>query len=801
MKRSLFFCTLSFLIGIYLSGFYPDVIFVAPLLGLACFLLILSAFGKCRPVYAALLLFFLLGAITYSVKSNPVHNPLSPYMNEYVTVTAEVTSDLSQSETSGSISFTARVRELSFLRNEIELCENVRFFLPKGEPVPTFGKRFRALCLLEEPDDAENSGGFDYALYLKSKDISCVARIEKGTYEDLGEFPLSFSEKLLKLNRRCGVGIDAIFKYGAQDAAAFVKALSMGNTLTMTEDMKEALSRSGLSHATSVSGMHVTILISAIYMLLSLMRQNRHRKIYIVVIVLIVLLFTLFTGSSPAVVRSAIMGILMTSAYLFRRRADGLTSLGAAAVVICLLNPFAAFDVGFILSFGATLGILLFTRPMEKPLLKLFHLPETKGNFWQQTARGVVTLLCATTSAQLLVVPISASVFGYVSLWSFVTNLLASPSMSVLLIGGLALGFLSLLHPYLMIPVAIFVYPFAKLFSWIVSFFGNLENGLLAVPSFGVFAYYLFALGIYGFYQLLKKRYQRTAVSLIACFLLLFLSLAHNAANPLAIVSFINVGQGDCTLMELPDGTTLLIDGGGAISYDEETSPYDVGREVVLPYLNRLGIGRLDYMIASHPHADHIDGLDNLLEEIPVGTLLVPVGFDKEELGRKLIAKAQERGTQVLNLEAGDCYDFSDLCRMEVHMPTAVWLNGLKDVNDSSMVFSLFYGENQMLFMGDLTESGEKYLLQTMPETDADILKVGHHGSAYSSSKAFLLWAKPDYAFIPCGENNYGHPALPTLSRLREQETITYRADWDKDVRFYLNEETIISIQTGGEKP
>lgn len=515
LKRSVFFCMLAFLAGVYAAYFIPNAICVAPLLFAALFLLVLACFQKCPLSYFFILVFFLTGAIYFSQVDRPERNPLYPYLDEYVTVTADVISDAEKNETTGDMTFTARVRQLSFLKEEISLKENVRMSLPAGEPVPKFGESFQAICRLSLPEDFSDDDGFDYALYLKSKKISFLGDIERGSCKEAGTFSLSLTERLYVINRSCGKSISALLP---KDAADLVKAVSLGDTTAMSDELQQSLAFSGLSHMTAVSGMHVTILISVLYMLPSILKRNKHK--YILPIVSLILLFMLFTGASPSVVRAAIMSIVSLVAVFFCRRADGITSLGVAAGLIVAINPFSAFNIGFMLSFGATMGILLFAKPLEERVLTLFRLTNCE-NPVLRILSSIFSLLCVSFSAQILILPIVSRVFGYTSLWGFITNLLTAVLLPFILVAGLFIGFLGLLHPWLAWPVAGFVYPFAKVFLAIASGFGRLEFGVVKISALGPFGFYVYSLVLYGFYQLLKRRYRKMSVSLLSVLMLL----------------------------------------------------------------------------------------------------------------------------------------------------------------------------------------------------------------------------------------------------------------------------------------
>lgn len=790
MKRTLFFCMSALLAGIYTAHFIPELISVLFLGSLSFFLLVISLFKRETVPYLAVVLCFLFGALYLQSVARVEKRPLYGYVNEYVTVTGDVIEEVEIND-KGSATIVAEILHLSFLQDEVNIKEKVRLWIPAGEKMPAFGERFSAVCLLSIPNSKGNSSGFDYRLYLQSKEIFFSGEVEPGTMNVTGRFTLSPTQWIYQLNRCCSRTISRILP---EEAAAVLSAVALGDKTTMPDELYEHLQTSGLSHMTAVSGMHVTTFLTTVYVLLSLLKRNKYKFLF--PICGIILLFMLFTGASPSVVRASLMSVLALVSYLFYRKEDSLTSLGFSAGVIALYNPFSVFDTGFILSFGATLGILLFAKPMTERMLSLFRLKGKKG-FWAKSVIGVVTTFCVTLSVQLFLIPIVSTLHGDVSIWCFVTNMLAAPILPFLLVCGLLIGFLGLIHPWVAHPVTWFTYPFIKIFLLIVHSFGKLTFGVITLGSFGLFGMYVYVVGLTSFHRLLYKKYLQTALISISCLLLLVCGLFVFIAFPRAQVSFINVGQGDSTLVKLPKNVTMLVDGGGA-AYETD---YDVGEEVVLPYLQKEGVRKLGYVVATHPHQDHIGGLFAVLEEMPVENLLVPIGFDKEPLGKALLQKAKEKGTQVRYLASGDEVKFYDDVCIKVLMPSEKWLLKAENDNDHSLVFQLCYGENSVLFMGDLEKAGEEWLMKTSSLEQVAVLKVGHHGSASATGEALLQKTRPRYAYISCGKNSFGHPSGEVLGRFSHSGTIVFRADEDLDVTFIFNKKEIQSIQKGGKTP
>lgn len=790
-KRRLFFCVVALLAGIYTAYFVPDAISVAPLFFCLLIFFVSLFFTKRGRFPFFLVLFFLLGAFRMHFANAIERQTLYPYLEEYVTIYADAIEEPVLDEEDGCYTVIARVRSISFLDKEEKLAETVRLTVKQGEPVPRFGESFTAICKFSLPKEAMNSGGFNFARHLRAENIYFGGMVESGTVCILGNFSLSLTERLYQINRACS---EVISEQLPQDAAAVLQAMTLGDQRHMSEELRDKLQRSGLSHVTAVSGMHVTILVSFLYVLFAVFERNKYKYIWLTGGV--ILAFMLFTGAGPSVVRAAVLGLLTLLSYLLFRRPDPLTSLSVAAGMLVLYNPFIAFYNGFTLSFVATLGIFLFAGPVYRALFCLFRL-EGKTGWVYRFYKGILSILSATFSAQLALVPVASWTLGNISLWSFITTLLIAPLTPVLLVCGLLIGFLGLLHPVLAVLPAGFSYPFIKLFLWIVYGFGNLRMGLIPLKAFSTFGLFLYILALITLSFLLRRKWRQGLVAAVplwalCCFWLVFTNLSGETAT----ISFINVGQGDCTLLELPQDVDILLDGGGMPDY---RGSYDIGKQVVLPYLQKAGVRDLEYMIASHPHEDHIRGLDSLLSYISVETLLVPPAFDRTGAGRALLEKAAEQGVEIRVFEAGDSVSFSENCELLALMPEADWAETAENENDASLVVFFRFYDTTALFTGDIeSEAEEKLVQQALPGKNAQLVKAAHHGSNSSTSEMFLQWAKPQFVYIPCGKNSFGHPHQAVLERLKAHGVTVYRADEDKDVTFVLDEEGIQAIRKGG---
>lgn len=278
-------------------------------------------------------------------------------------------------------------------------------------------------------------------------------------------------------------------------------------------------------------------------------------------------------------------------------------------------------------------------------------------------------------------------------------------------------------------------------------------------------------------------------LSLCACSLPVSLPDGNSAPEPVAAdggamqVTFLDVGQGDCELIVLPDGKTILIDAGESKSADD-----------IISFLEEQGISRLDYVIATHPHADHIGGMQEVIEAFDVGEIYMPRVEHDTKTYENLLLAVQEKGLRVHTAKDGVSLMEEGGVSAQFVAPCA---DRYKDLNNYSAVLRLTYGDVSFLFMGDAEQESEE---QITAEVSADIIKLGHHGSSTSSSQAFLEAVSPAVAVISCGEgNSYGHPHEETLQTLDRLGIESYRTDQDGTVTV-TTDGTAYSIETAKSK-
>jgi len=242
------------------------------------------------------------------------------------------------------------------------------------------------------------------------------------------------------------------------------------------------------------------------------------------------------------------------------------------------------------------------------------------------------------------------------------------------------------------------------------------------------------------------------------------------STDRLLTISYIDVGQGDSILIQTPSGKNMLIDAGESFA-----------EQAIASYLQSRGVQKIDVLVATHPHADHIGGMEYIVKNFEIGDIYMPKVTTTTKTYEDLLMAIQQKGLSIHSAKAGASINIDDTLAVNILAPVGTKYDNL---NDYSVVIKMTYQKNSFLFMGDASEVSEVEILESkIEDVDSDVLKIGHHGSATSSSKKFLQAVTPKYAVISVGEgNSYGHPTQATLDRLKAIGATIYRTDKDGTV-------------------
>ena len=571
----------------------------------------------------------------------------------------------------------------------------------------------------------------------------------------------------------------ALRRAAPADAAPFLTAILTGDRSDMPYGMQQDLRTAGLSHVIAVSGMHVSVLMGALYLLF-----GRGGRLSAVLGIPILLFFALMTGLSASVLRATLMLSLFLLAPLLHRERDTLTLLAAAALLILLQNPWAVTDVSFQLSFLAMTGLLLFTGPLYRYFLETnpwkamaawrgpgigpIRLRNALLRLWGALVRGLLAGICCSLGALALTLPLTAYLYGTVSTYTLAANLLALWAIPLCFVGGLVTAFAAL--AYLPLGRAagwLTAWP-VRLILWISRRLSALPMASLPVSSLYTKLFLAFACGTLLLVLLLRERRYGKPLLCIAAGLAaaaLFVRLDSDVRR--FTVTVLDVGQGQCVCLRTED-FSAVIDCGG--------SDGDAAGAKAARYLRNAGVSTLDALILTHYDKDHVGGVGELFRQIDIGTVyLEDVPFEtavREEIERT----AASYGTAVAYVTADRQLTVSE-GSLTIFAPVTD-----ADENAASLAVLFEADDFTMLVTGDMDQYAETRLLAAHTLPTLSLLVVGHHGSENSTGLLLLRELRPETAVISVGKNNYGHPSRGVLRRLQAYDAAIYRTDLNGDL-------------------
>lgn len=614
---------------------------------------------------------------------------------------------------------------------------------------------------IQKPQGIRNPGGFDYAFYLKTQRISATVYADGNNVERI---ETRQGNAVIDFGYRCREFIiEKLKAMLPEQTAGVLSGILLGHKELLTSEEKEAFRNAGLSHFMAVSGAHVAFFLFPIALILN--QIGIQRRWMHVLLILFLFFFVLITGFVPSVLRASLMTSIFLFARVLKRESDAWNAISFALVVLLLFNPFYLFQIGFLLSFSATISIL-FLFPRLKRWLQKYPLP----TYLQD-------LIAVTLSAQIGVFPWMVIFFHQVQWASLFSNLFIFPLIGVIHFLGTAFVLVVSVFPNQGEIIASLLHLLTSFVLLVTKWFSEID-GFVLKTSNSIFLKLGILWFVIGSLKKCQRRYRFVWASslLIIFFGIWFWRILFAPVE----VLFFDVGQGDSTLIQTPAGRTILIDGGG---YTGKKSS-DMGERVLIPYLEYRGITKIDYVVSTHQDADHIAGLVPVLEKYDVSYFLYP----KLTSGYALVEGLQKKGVITKALQEGDSVHIDKTLFFDVYNPKGLLedtnmnenvQNTIKqDDNDHSLVLKLDVKGWQFLFSADISKEIEERLLLDYPNLNIDVLKVAHHGSATSSSEVFLKSLRPKISVIQVGANNrYGHPDQEVLQRLRQYSDRVYRTD------------------------
>lgn len=546
-----------------------------------------------------------------------------------------------------------------------------------------------------------------------------------------------------------------------EERTGLLMGLVIGDDRFTGEEIREDFRASGLSHLTAVSGANLAVVLAALVAVLTALRTPRRVQIFCGLAVII--LFAAITRWEPSVLRASVMATLALAAFLFGRIPNPLHALGLAFAGLLAYDPMMLWSIGFQLSFAATAGILVLRKPL---LRRMSSLPALVA---EPVAIGV--------AAQVAVFPLIAVHFDRISIAAVPANLAAVGLVPPVTILGLTAGVVAMFSTWLAGPLVWWAGHFVAALAWIARVFGRSEAAEIPVPNFGVaqaLASYLLIAAMW----LLLAGYPRPArwPAAVAAVLIsgaaVLPALGHGPPEEGLRVTVFDVGAGDAALIESSQGARILIDGG--------PDPVQVAAT-----LRRWGYERLDLVVATHLHADHVAGLEAVMEKMEVGAAVHPgvsvphvdwigAADDWEAIGDGHVLRLGDLELQVL----GPSRDLRDAVASAVQIDP----DDGTALNDASVVIRVNWGRQCLLFPADVEEQGQQDLLDRRREDlQCSVLQAPHHGSGRLLPD-FVEAVSPRWVTVSVGPNRHGHPTDKALDMFESAGARVLRTDRRGDV-------------------
>ncbi|KZZ85996.1 DNA internalization-related competence protein ComEC/Rec2 [Bacillus sp. SJS] len=624
--------------------------------------------------------------------------------------------------------------------------------------------------MLEPPLNSTIPNGFNYKEYLEAQSIHWIL-----SSSSISNCMTGSSPEAALLNWR-SEGLMLILRYFSPESAGIVQALIFGEREWINQDTEKAYQRIGLTHLLAISGMQVALIAAAGRFML--MRMGLSRETSALLLFILLPSYLILAGGSPSVVRAVLAAELYFLFLLLKWPIHPLNLLSLLFLLWLASSPLNLFLAGFQLTFIISFCILL-----------------SAAIFNTFSGRIHVQNLFLTFLSMISTMPLILSSFWEMSLLSLIVNFFYVPYYSFIL---MPLSLISFFMACMKIPFWQGGIRIADLvIDWtnrITEFIAAADPFLLNMGKPSSFLILCYTAGVIYCFWSMEKGIKKTigAISLLAGLLIIDFILPY--IDPNGSVTFLDVGQGDCVVIELPyNKGTYLIDTGGKIVFQEEDAEWRHQREkkrlsdyTLLPYLSSKGISRIDTVFLSHADQDHTGEYLNILNNITIGELIVPGGFVRDQTDRILIEKTVQKGIAVKTARGQQVIKKAGI-NFQVLWP----LKWSESKNEDSLVLRFSLGGKRWLLTGDLEKEGEAFMLKTDQQMNIDVLKAGHHGSKFSTSSDMLERIQPSAAIISAGrKNRYGHPHLEVLKRLKQEGVKTLRTDTGGTIQFLFNGKT-----------
>jgi competence protein ComEC len=672
----------------------------------------------------------------------------------------------------------------SVIRDGRSLATHGKLMVSVGRGALTLqrGDRVRLATRIRIPHRLGLPGEFDYPRFLAFQGISATARVAsleeivliRGAAEESLQAPIDLTALRMGEFIRSSLPDERI--------SSIVTALLIGDQRRIPQQLADAYTRAGVNHILSISGFHVGI-IAFFIVQVGLLVASRFERLALrfnlprsmLLLALPAMIYYLFlTGCAAATARSVIMLAALVLALYAERETDPINMLLLAAMLLLTVNPPSLFDASFQLSFLALWGILIAVPPVMQRFSPIH--PN-----WQRSLLQFIVASCAASAVTAIPV---LFLFNQASLNGILSNFLIVP----------LLGYGAVLTGFTALPFVELCAPLARTLLWLSGELVQLSNWLVmllarlpllrfhGISQLDMLAFFMCLSAV----TFVRPARLRIVICGVAASLVILVHLTGSLRSDGRLhITMLSVGQAESLLLRLPDNSTMLVDGGGYL----HDSGRDFGERVLGPALFKLGVRRIDRMVLSHSHPDHVGGFPYLARTIPVGEFWEAAPGGSGPLYDQLRTALTSRRVPMRLLSAGDFLQLPGGVTISVISPPRAATEPFgrrydeMGLNEESLVFRLSYGKLSCLFTGDAGFPAEERMLEDGGDLSSTLLKLGHHGSRHSTSQELLDRVAPRVAFVSAGRNNsFGLPAPMVLNRLARHGIRVFRTDQDGSI-------------------
>lgn len=702
------------------------------------------------------------------------------------------------------------VRSVRVLKEDsyMQTTGNIRLVIPPALNFQ-YGDFIRFQSHLKTIQNFNNPGRFDYRRFMNLQGIfvsgfvsdrSDIILIRQATAGGLKRTLESFRNYLIKI----------IDKNSFSPEKDIIKAMILGNQNEISADIRDIFNKTGTAHILSISGLHIGMVAATFFLLFFLLLKSSAYmmlrfntiKIAATASFFMALIYALIAGMGVTVMRATLMAFIFLMALLSGKQRDFYNTLAIAGLIILFISPEALFDISFQLSFMSVLAIIyLAPRFNFFSLDKFSDSPPWMRSMIKYSYLSAIICLAATLGT----LPLIIYYFDRVSLVTIIANMIAVPLLGTL---ALALAMFFILFSFSPVISGFFIQMatfLAQISITIIHKFAALPFSSLSMVKPNFFEIAMFYLLIVLITQFIdeKKKQSRggmpspvrlaalkyLSATIIVFFILdiTYFALRDQFSSDLKI-TVLDVGQGNCTVIQLPGGTNMIIDGGGFAK-----GSFDVGKGIVAPFLYKKRINHIDTALLSHPHPDHLLGLIYIMNNFKVRQLWknhLPVDAIAYPPWEETIRTHHVRVSLISSNIPEKIFNKVDV---KILWPPENYFDGIHDlsydaVNDSSVVLRITYGKISVLIPGDISAEIEKKLIQSNVDLKSDVLIAPHHGSSNSSRIEFINAVSCRYAVFSSGRYNvFKHPHPAIIQRYQEAGATILRTDQNGAISFTTN--------------